>query len=53
MTKYELLRFLQPFADEVEIIVRKEGQPMTFRLDYDPTGSFDHDAAAIVIKVTP
>lgn len=51
MDKGDLIKFLEPFADEIEIVIECEGSFFNAELEYDPS-SYD-DYAAIVIKALP
>jgi len=52
MTKQELLQFLEPFSDEIEIAVVEETNQFAFDLEYKPTGfGLKGDEAAVVLRV--
>lgn len=53
MDKYELIRFLEPFDDEIEIVVRGAHKglmgPLTYKLEY--VGFTDDHPALIAINM--
>lgn len=52
MTKLELLKFLEPFTDEIEIVVGEEQQRYDCQPQYEPTGhGVAGDCAAVVLHV--
>ena len=52
MTKQELLKYLEPFMDETEVVVKAEADLYGFRLEYESDGyGVNQDTAAIVIRL--
>lgn len=54
MTKAELIEFLEPFDDEIEILARTGfgREPVNFSTTYEPTGyGFHNDCAVLILEV--